>query len=176
MYSGEPRLSRTTSAPPRHRSRQAGSSLIELPRGSPRGKRSTTVRTPDERLWSVAEAIVLESQNQRVRTGVPEQVAEVRAARRRLLAASDDERRRLDVRLRGAAMRRLEAISADTVAGREAAAPNRTPWLREVQETFQETESDLSAMARGLWTERLTGHAFSISRLANPSGTESKWN
>lgn len=73
---------------------------------------------------SVVSAVLLDTENHQLHETVAAQVAEVQAARGRLLDAADDEGRRLDLRLRDGAGRRLQRI-ADTVAEFEAADPSR---------------------------------------------------
>ena len=102
----------------------------------------------------------LAAANARLHAEVREQAAAVEASRLRLLRARDDERRRLDLRLRDGAERRLEALSSLLDGARRRAGPGAAVAVGRARERLDATLADLHELAAGLHPRELSEHGL----------------
>jgi signal transduction histidine kinase len=118
---------------------------------------------------AVSSAARLAVANARLQAEVRAQVAELRASRRRILEAGDAERRRLELRLREGAQRRLELLAEQLgrtrLTARSAAATER---IDRTETQLARTREELRRLAHGLHPRVLTeaGLAGALASLA----------
>ena len=119
----------------------------------------------------VAAAARLAAANARLQAEVRNQVGDLAASRRRLLEAEDDERRRLELRLREGAARRLEALATVLAAARPEAEHPRDDPLGQARKQVDRALDDLSELGRGLHPRELVelGLESAIRGLADGS-------
>jgi signal transduction histidine kinase len=132
--------------------------------------------TTDARLvTAISAAAALAASNARLQAQVRDRVAQVQASRRRLVEAGAEERRRLELRMRDGAGRRLEGLAAVLTAADELATASNQPELRaKLDRARLQLESALEEMAelaRGLYPPSLTerGLAAALSELCGRS-------
>lgn len=115
----------------------------------------------------------LAAANARLHAEVREQAAAVEASRRRLLRARDEERRRLEVRLRDGAERRLVAIRPVLEAALSTAAADTAERIERAQDRLDATLADLRELAAGLHPRELAEHGLeqAVVSLAGRSPT-----
>jgi len=109
---------------------------------------------------AVASSARLAASNARLQAEVRDQVAEVAASRLRLLQARDEARRRLDVRLREGAERRLAGLGAVLQAARRDATPGTGERIERAQARLEGTLTDLRELAAGIHPRELTEHGL----------------
>ena len=119
----------------------------------------------------VAAASRLAAANARLQAEVRVQVADLAASRRRLLEAGDEERRRLELRLREGAARRLEALSGLLATARSAPGSSSGDRLGQAQRQLDRALDDLHELALGLHPRELVeeGLASAVRGLADRS-------
>jgi signal transduction histidine kinase len=98
----------------------------------------------------VAVAARLGATNERLQVEVRSQLAGLLASRRRLLQAGDDERRRLELRLRNGAVRRLEALARSMAGARPVVGTTSRGHFDQAQSQLARALDDLHALALGL--------------------------
>jgi signal transduction histidine kinase len=103
----------------------------------------------------VAAATRLGVANIRLQGEVRAQLADLVASRRRLLEAGDDERRRLELRLRDGAQRRLEAVAQSLARARPAVGSTSRERIDEAQGQLGRALADLHELALGLHPREL---------------------
>ena len=100
---------------------------------------------------AIGTATRLASVNARRQAEVQAQVMALDASRRRLVTAGDEEHRRLEVRLRNGAERRLEALASRLDAARHATSDDEARQLLvELEAQITETINELRSLAAGL--------------------------
>ena len=119
----------------------------------------------------VAVAARLAAVNAQLRAALRIQVADLAASRRRLVAAGDEERRRLELRLREGAVRRLEALSGSLGKARSSASPRSGERLGQARQQLDCALDDLHELALGLHPRELVeeGLASAVRGLADRS-------
>jgi signal transduction histidine kinase len=98
----------------------------------------------------VAAAARLGAANARLQGEVRAQLADLAASRRRIVEAGDDERRRLELRLREGAVRRLETLALSLARVRPRAASPSRERLDEARSQLARALADLHELAVGL--------------------------
>lgn len=104
---------------------------------------------------AVAAAARLGEANARLQGEVRAQLADLVASRRRLVEAGDDERRRLELRLRDGAVRRLEALARSLAQAHPGAGPSSRTRLDEAQSQLGHALGELHELALGLHPREL---------------------
>ena len=124
---------------------------------------------------SVASAMRLAVENERLRTEVESQVEEVRASRIRIVLAGDAERRRLERDLHDGAQQRLVSLALALQLARQKLGDDAQPDVRLALEDAAEAASagltELRDLARGIHPQVLTqaGLGAAINSLADRS-------
>jgi signal transduction histidine kinase len=123
-------------------------------------------------LESVRTTTRLATANARLRTGLLDQVSDVRASRRRLLAAIDAERDRLERRVEEGPVRSALAIEGAIAAMLEGD-PLGSPHLRRAADALGRAVNDLRALEQGLHPRLLdeAGLRPALESLAAESAT-----
>ena len=103
----------------------------------------------------VAAATRLSAARARLQGEVRVQLADLIASRRRLLEAGDDERRRLELRLREGAIRRLDTLAQSLARVRVAAGPTSGDYLDQARSQLGRARADLHELALGLHPHEL---------------------
>ena len=103
----------------------------------------------------VAAAARLGAANARLQSEVRDQLADLAASRRRLVEAGDDERRRLELRLRDGAVRRLEALAESLARACPAAGSSSRERIDEARSQLGRALADLHELALGLHPREL---------------------
>ena len=103
----------------------------------------------------VAAAARLAAANARLQAEVRVQVADLAASRRRLLEAGDEERRRLELRLREGAARRLEALGELLATARSAPGSASGDHFGQAERQLERALDDLHELALGLHPREL---------------------
>ena len=106
-------------------------------------------------LDGVAAAARLGAANARLQSEVRDQLADLVASRRRLVEAGDDERRRLELRLRDGAVRRLEVLAQSLGRTCPAAGSTTSERIDEARGQLGRALADLHELARGLHPREL---------------------
>jgi signal transduction histidine kinase len=102
-------------------------------------------------LEAVTSAARLAAANARLRAEVQARVVELAASRRRILTARDEERRRLELRLREGAERRLGELADTLRRGRRSASGERTKdQMARAEDQLARTLEELRRLAHGL--------------------------
>jgi signal transduction histidine kinase len=102
-------------------------------------------------LEAVTSAARLAAANARLRAEVQARVVELAASRRRILTARDEERRRLELRLREGAERRLGELADTLRRGRRSASGERTrDQMARAEDQLARTLEELRRLAHGL--------------------------
>jgi signal transduction histidine kinase len=109
---------------------------------------------------SVAAAVRLAVENDRLQAEVEEQLAEVRASRARIVEATDAERRRIERNIHDGAQQRLVALSLALGRARAQAGAGTSPdleaTLAEASEEVRSALAELRELARGIHPAVLT--------------------
>ena len=119
----------------------------------------------------VAAAARLAAANARLQAEVRVQIADRAASRRRLLDAGDEERRRLELRLREGAARRLEALGVLLASASSLPDPSNGDPLGQARRQLDRALDDLRELALGLHPRELAeeGLASAVEGLAERS-------
>jgi signal transduction histidine kinase len=119
----------------------------------------------------VAAAARLAAANARLQAEVRVQVAVLAASRRRLLEAADEERRRLELRLRVGAARRLEHLAGLLATNRSGPGPASGDLLGQAKRQLERALDDLHELALGLHPRELVedGLESAVKALADRS-------
>lgn len=103
----------------------------------------------------VAAAARLGAANARLQSEVRDQLADLVSSRRRLVEAGDDERRRLELRLRDGAVRRLEALAQSLARASPAAGSTTCERVGAARDQLGRALADLHELALGLHPREL---------------------
>jgi signal transduction histidine kinase len=109
---------------------------------------------------SVASAMRLAVENERLQTQVERQLEEVRASRARIVEAGDTERKRLERDLHDGAQQRLVSLTLALRLARQRAGPDADPTviasLEQASEDARQALAELRELARGIHPAILT--------------------